>query len=129
MLVYGKDECFVMQMYVCVHHVAVLNAAICMTCSLLPHSVLTDIHGSEHNLMTDMGWKSVLRLALDGMQFCNITVWDIFFRHAMVGTQFYDMPSMGHSFTICSSLDAVLRHALVTSYILSKALLISKRQL
>ena len=36
MLVYGKCECFVMQMlYVCVHHVAVLNAAFCMTCSLL----------------------------------------------------------------------------------------------
>ena len=27
---YGKCECFVMQMlYVCVHHVAVLNAAFC----------------------------------------------------------------------------------------------------
>ena len=36
MLVYGKCECFVMQMlYVCVYHVAVLNAAFCMTCSLL----------------------------------------------------------------------------------------------
>ena len=36
MLVYGKCECFVMQMlYVCVHHVAVLNAAFCTTCSLL----------------------------------------------------------------------------------------------
>ena len=40
MLVYGKYECIVMQMlYVCVlcavHHVAVLNAALCMTCSLL----------------------------------------------------------------------------------------------
>ena len=36
MLVYGKCECFVMQMlYVCVHHVVVLNAAFCMTCSLL----------------------------------------------------------------------------------------------
>ena len=39
---YGVCECFVMQMlYVCVlcafcvHHVAVLNAAFCMTCSLL----------------------------------------------------------------------------------------------
>ena len=30
-----KYECFVMQMlYVCVHPVAVLNAAFCMTCSL-----------------------------------------------------------------------------------------------
>ena len=39
MLVYGECECFVMQMlYVfvsCVHPVAVLNAAFCMTCSLL----------------------------------------------------------------------------------------------
>ena len=34
--VYGECECFVMQMlYVCVHPVAVLNAAFCMTCSLL----------------------------------------------------------------------------------------------
>ena len=39
MLVYGKYECFVMQMLCtfvsCVHHVAVLNAELCMTCSLL----------------------------------------------------------------------------------------------
>ena len=38
MLVYGECECFVMQMlYVCVlcASVAVLNAAFCMTCSLL----------------------------------------------------------------------------------------------
>ena len=36
MLVYEECECFVMQMlYVCVHPVAVLNAAFCMTCSLL----------------------------------------------------------------------------------------------
>ena len=36
MLVYGECEFFVMQMlYVCVHAVAVLNAAFCMTCSLL----------------------------------------------------------------------------------------------
>ena len=38
MLVYGKCECFVMQMlYVCVlcDSVAVLNAAFCMTCRLL----------------------------------------------------------------------------------------------
>ena len=33
---YGKCECFVMQMlYVCVHPVVVINAAFCMTCSLL----------------------------------------------------------------------------------------------
>ena len=31
---YGECECFVMQMlYVCVHPVAVLNVAFCMTCS------------------------------------------------------------------------------------------------
>ena len=38
MLVHGMYECFVMQMVyvcVCVHHVAVHNAAFCMTCSLL----------------------------------------------------------------------------------------------
>ena len=36
MLVYGKCECFVMQMCVsCVHPVAVLKAAFCMTCSLV----------------------------------------------------------------------------------------------
>ena len=36
MLVYGECECFVMQMlYVCVHPMAVLNAAFCMICSLL----------------------------------------------------------------------------------------------
>ena len=36
MLVYGKCECFVMQvLYVCVHPVAVLNTAFCMTFGLL----------------------------------------------------------------------------------------------
>ena len=31
-LVYGKYECYVMQMlYISVHHVSVLNAAFCMT--------------------------------------------------------------------------------------------------
>ena len=36
MLVYGKYEYFVMHMlYGCVHPVAVINAAFCMTCSLL----------------------------------------------------------------------------------------------
>ena len=38
MLVYGKCACFVMQtlyVCVCVHPVAVINAAFCMTCSLL----------------------------------------------------------------------------------------------
>ena len=36
MIVYGKCECFVMHMlYVYVRHVAVINAAFCMTCSLV----------------------------------------------------------------------------------------------
>ena len=38
MLMYGKYECFVMQicMFVaCVHHVTVLNSAFCMSCSFL----------------------------------------------------------------------------------------------
>ena len=36
MLMYGECEFFVMQMFVsCVHPVAVLNAAFCITCSLL----------------------------------------------------------------------------------------------
>ena len=36
MLVYGNYECFVMHMlYACVHLVAVLNAAFCMTCRVL----------------------------------------------------------------------------------------------
>ena len=36
MLVYGKYECFIMQMFVsCVHPVAVLDATFCMTFSFL----------------------------------------------------------------------------------------------
>ena len=36
MFVYGKYECFVMQMCVsCVHPVIVINAALCITCSFL----------------------------------------------------------------------------------------------
>ena len=46
MLAYGKYECFVMQMlYVCVHHVAVLNAAFCMNCILL---ILVDDARGDH---------------------------------------------------------------------------------
>ena len=44
MLVYGECECFVMQMYVCVHPVAVLNSAFC-TCSLL---LLVDDEIGDH---------------------------------------------------------------------------------
>ena len=64
MLVYGKYECFVMQrccMFVsCVHPVAVLNAALCMTCSLL--MLVEDVRGdhmeetySRAGLMTRIG--------------------------------------------------------------------------
>ena len=46
MLVYGKCDCFVMQMFVsCVHPVAVLNAAFCMTCSLL--TLVEDARGDH----------------------------------------------------------------------------------
>ena len=46
MLVYVKYECFVMKMlYVCVHPVAVLNAAFCKTCSLL---MLVEDARSDH---------------------------------------------------------------------------------
>ena len=46
MLVYGRYECFVMQMlYVCVHPVAVLNAAFYMACSLL---MLVEDTGGKH---------------------------------------------------------------------------------
>ena len=46
MLVCGKYECFVMQMlYVCVHPVAVLNASVCMTCSL---SILVEDARGDH---------------------------------------------------------------------------------
>ena len=46
MLVYGKCKCLVMQMFVsCVHTVSVLNAALCMTCSLL--MLVEDIRGDQ----------------------------------------------------------------------------------
>ena len=39
-------ECFVMQMFLyCVHFVAVLNAAFCMTCSLL--KMVEDTRGNQ----------------------------------------------------------------------------------
>ena len=58
MLGYGKYECFDMQMS-CVHPVAHLNAAFCMTCSLL---MLVEDAGGDHmeeaysraGLMTDL---------------------------------------------------------------------------
>ena len=46
MLVYGKCECFVKQiLYVCVHPVALLNAAFCMAFSLL--MVVEDARGDH----------------------------------------------------------------------------------
>ena len=46
MLMYGKCECLVMQMFVsCVHAVSVLNAAFCMTCRLL---MLVDDARGDH---------------------------------------------------------------------------------
>ena len=45
MFVYWKCECFVMQMYVC----AVLNAAFCMTCSLL---ILVEDARGDHMVET-----------------------------------------------------------------------------
>ena len=47
MLVYEKFECIVMQMlYICAHPVAVLNAAICMSCSLL--MLVEDARRGDH---------------------------------------------------------------------------------
>ena len=46
MLVYGKCDCSVMQIFVsCVHPVEVLNAAFCMTCSLL--ILVEDVRGDH----------------------------------------------------------------------------------
>ena len=46
MLVYGKCQCFVMQMlYVCLHLVSVLNAGFCRICNLL---VLVDDTRGDH---------------------------------------------------------------------------------
>ena len=46
MLMYGKCECLVMQMFVsCEHPVSVLNAAFCMTCRLL---MLVDDARGDH---------------------------------------------------------------------------------
>ena len=62
MLVYGKCECFVMQMFVsCVHPVAVLNAAFCMTCSLL--MLVKDAIG-DHNIMEEAYSRAGLITAL-----------------------------------------------------------------
>ena len=50
MLVYGRYECFVMQMlYVCVHPVAVLNDAFCTSCSLF--MLVEDASSHEHLLL------------------------------------------------------------------------------
>ena len=60
MLVYGKYEGFVMQMFVsCVHTVAVLNSAFCMTFILL--MLVEDIRG---NHMEDPYCRACLMTAL-----------------------------------------------------------------
>ena len=47
MLVYGKDECFVMQMlYVCVLCASCGSSQFCMTCSLL---MLVEVARGDHN--------------------------------------------------------------------------------
>ena len=66
MLVYGKCECFVMQMlYVCVHPMAVLNAAFCMTCSLL--MLVEDARGDH---MEEAYSRAGLRTAFVGSHEC-----------------------------------------------------------
>ena len=71
MLVYGKYGCFVMQMlYVvsCVHPVAVLNAAFCMTCSLL---MLVEDAGGDHmeEAYSRAGFMTALQVAMS-VSFC-----------------------------------------------------------
>ena len=67
MLVYGECECFVMQMlYVCVHPVAVLNAAFCMICSLL---MLIKNAIGDHTKETYSGLITALWVAMS-VSFC-----------------------------------------------------------
>ena len=73
--------------------------------------------------MTCPGRDAVLRHALVWTQFYNmpwsgrsLTTYlgrDAILRHILVGTQFNDMPWSGRSFTTYPGRDAVLRHALV----------------
>ena len=62
MLVYGECECLILScrccMFVsCVHPVAVLNAAFCMTCSLLMLvEDAIDDHTEEHQTDTACSW-------------------------------------------------------------------------
>ena len=69
MLVYGKYECFVMQMlYVCVHPVAVVNAAFCMTFSLL--MLVEDARGDHmEEAYSRAGLMTVLSAAMS-VSFC-----------------------------------------------------------
>ena len=55
MLMYVKYDCFVMDMlYVCVHPVAVINAALCMTCFLL---MLVEHARGDHVVPNDTTYK------------------------------------------------------------------------
>ena len=69
MLVYGKCECFVMQMvYVCVHTVAVLNAVFCMTISLL--MLVKDARGDHvEEAYSRTGLMPALKVAIS-VSFC-----------------------------------------------------------
>ena len=71
MIVYGKCECFVMQMlYVCVlcHPVAVLNTAFCMTCSLL--MLVEDARGDHmEEAYSSAGLITALQVAMS-VSFC-----------------------------------------------------------
>ena len=68
MLVYGKYECFVMQMLSCVHPVAVLNAAFCMTCSLL--MLVEDARGDHmEEAYSRAGFMTALYIAMS-VSFC-----------------------------------------------------------
>ena len=61
MLVYGKYECFVMHMlYVCMHPVAVFNAAFCMTFRLL--MLVEDARGEHMMMYVAMGSAMLLIL-------------------------------------------------------------------
>ena len=60
MLVYGTCEGFVMYMFVsCVHPVAVLNAAFCMTCSLL--ILIEDERGDHYGRVSPSVYPFLLR--------------------------------------------------------------------
>ena len=66
MLVYGKYACFVMQRFVsCVHTVAVLNDAFCMTCSLL--MLVEDARGDHMEETYSRAVRAFIICACTGM--------------------------------------------------------------